>query len=89
MGEIVKLSQVPQAVRSSSYDADIKQALQMGKDEALKIEVPPGRKATNVGMAVGQRIKTLGHGKELHVSKVKEEVYVLHGAMRTRKGKRT
>lgn len=87
MGEIVKLSEVPQAVRSSSYDNDITQALKMTKDEAVRVTVPQGRKAMNIGMAVSQRIKTLGHADKLHVSKVQDKVYILHGSMRTRKTK--
>jgi hypothetical protein len=85
MGNVVKLTDVPQVVRTSTYDADIQQALKMRKDEALKIDVPKGKKATNIGLALGQRIKTLGHADKLHVSRVRDEVYVLHGPMRLRK----
>ena len=85
MGEVVKLTDVPQVVRTSTYDNDIQQALKMRKDEALKINVAKGKKATNIGLALGQRIKTLGHGDKLHVSRVKDQVYILHGPMRTRK----
>jgi len=88
MGKIVNVNDVPQIMRSSTYDTDIEQALKMGKDQALKVEIPSGRKAMNVGMALAQRIRTLKHDEELHVSRVKNEVYILHGAMRKVKSKR-
>jgi hypothetical protein len=91
MGEIVKLSDLPQAVRTGSYDNEIKQALEMGQDEALKVEVPSKAEPTSVQVAIGQRIRKLGHDGEIKATKIEGQVYIVHGAMRpktTRTGKK-
>jgi hypothetical protein len=86
MGEIVKLSELPAGTRTSSYDADIEQGLRMREDEALKVEVPQGREAANIAVALSGRIKSLGHENKLHVSRKGDAVFILHGGVK-KKGK--
>jgi hypothetical protein len=83
MGMIVKLSRRPQLIRATSYDPDIEKAIRMGKDEAYRVDVPEGKDVKNIALAISQSIKRKGWNDELHVSRTGDEVYILHGPMRT------
>jgi hypothetical protein len=81
MGKIVSISDLPPpAIRAGRYDEDIKQALGMGKDQALEIEIQQGRKPANVGLAIRGRIKTLGYGDKIHVEQRAKRLFIMHGA---------
>jgi hypothetical protein len=73
--------------RASTYDADIEMALKMEDNKAVQVDVPQGREAGNVGMALRARLVKLGHINKLHVSRAGDNVYILKGPSRTIKKK--
>jgi ribosomal protein S4E len=80
MGKIVSISDLPPpAVRAGRYDDDIKQALNMGKEQALEVTIEQGRKAANIGLAVRERVKRLGHEDRIHVEQRAGRVFIMHG----------